>query len=270
MSERPTAVILAAGLGTRLGELAGGAPKGLLVIGGETLVGRQIRLLEARRIRRVVLVTGHAADAYERFLAARTGPAAVECVHNPRFATTGSMASLAIGLARVRRGHAHVIVLESDLFFEERALDAILAAGGADDRILASDLTGATDEVWVEESAHGSLIGLSKVRGQLDRVDGEFVGISRVGNALAHRLIALYEAFALRQGHGRMAYDTDALAAAARATRIEVVHAPGLAWGEIDFAAHLARVLRVVEPACRRRAAAPAQHDGTRPPSTTA
>ena len=110
-----TAVILAAGEGRRLAGVWD-RPKGLLRFGRETLIERSLRLLRSRGLRRIVVVTGFQAEAYAAVL-----PEGVEIVSNPDFATTGSMASLARALEVVKEDF---LLLESDLAYEARALDA--------------------------------------------------------------------------------------------------------------------------------------------------
>src|SRR5690606_18536321 len=52
---RMKAMVLAAGLGTRMGRLTAATPKPLLDVGGETLLGRQLRHLAAAGITEVVV-----------------------------------------------------------------------------------------------------------------------------------------------------------------------------------------------------------------------
>ena len=86
-----TAIILAAGRGTRLAGAGLAVPKGLIDIGGEALVGRSVRQLAARGITNVLLVTGHQSELYDAFAAGRGG---VRCIHNNRFDVMGSLESL--------------------------------------------------------------------------------------------------------------------------------------------------------------------------------
>ena len=65
-----TAVILAAGRGTRLAGAGLAVPKGLIDVGGEALVSRSLRLLAARGITDVILVTGHQSELYDAFASA--------------------------------------------------------------------------------------------------------------------------------------------------------------------------------------------------------
>lgn len=58
MSEIKKAVIVAAGLSTRLHPLTKDLPKGLLTVGGETILGRSVRLLRGAGIDEVLLVVG--------------------------------------------------------------------------------------------------------------------------------------------------------------------------------------------------------------------
>jgi choline kinase len=237
-----TAVILAAGLGRRLGGLFGGRPKGLLTLGRESLVGRSIRLLEAAAVRRVVVVTGYAAGCYSELFADRPG---VELLTNPAYETTGSMASLAVALEAVREDF---LLLESDILYEPRALSALLGAG-ARDAVLASGPTQAGDEVWVEADAAGRLVSLSKAAPDGGEPKGEFVGIARVSRDLADVLLRLFAELRAREGHGRIEYDTGALSLAARSHPIAVHLVPDLLWGEIDDPSHYRRVLERVLPA---------------------
>jgi choline kinase len=254
-----TAVVLAAGMGTRLRALFSERPKGFVEIGGETLIDRSLRLLGERGVERVVIVAGYLGEQYHELAKRRPG---VEVVDNPAYASTGSMASLARALEIVEEDH---LVLESDLFYEGRALDRLLE-DDARDVLLASGPTGATDEVWIE-ARDGWLTAMSKDAGALHHVSGELVGIVRVSAELGRALAGAYRAFTLRHGHGRMAYELDALVAVAPRHPVRVAVVDDLLWGEVDYERHYLRVRDEIEPACRAREqrAGAARRGGARP-----
>jgi len=229
-------------MGPRLADLFPDRPKGFVEIGGETLIDRSLRLLTERGIERTVIVAGHLGERYHALAKRRPG---VEVVDNPAFATTGSMASLARALEVVDEDH---LLLESDLFYEERALDRLLAAP-APDVLLVSGPTGATDEVWVE-AVDGRLRAMSKTGSELTRVSGELVGIVKVSATVGRALADAYADFVRRHGHGRMSYEMDALVDVARSHPIHVELVPDLLWGEVDYERHYLRVRDEIQPAC--------------------
>ena len=240
-----TAIVLAAGMGSRLRSVWSDLPKGFVEIGGETLVDRSLRLLRARDIERVVIVAGHLARAYHDLAKREAG---VEIVDNEAYAETGSMASLARALEVVDEDF---LLLESDLFYEGRALDGLLESGHPD-VLLVSGPTGATDEVWVE-AEDGWLRGLSKQREDLGQVVGELVGLLRVSRELARDMRWAFERFEASHGHGRMAYETDALVEAARHRPVRIHLISDLLWGEVDHEAHYARLREEIGPRCRAK-----------------
>jgi choline kinase len=241
------AIILAAGMGTRLRSVVDDRPKGLIEIDGETLVGRSMRLLRGAGVTEIAIVAGYRADAYHRFAAREPD---VRLLTNDAFATTGSMASLAIGLAGVDHD---VLVLESDIAYEARALDAMAGAAGANATLL-SGPTGAGDEVWVD-APNGWLRSMSKAAHELPVVNGEFVGITRLSAAAAAAMRDAFTRFQRERGHGRMDYETGALVEIAPHHAVEAVIVPDLTWGEIDDDRQLARVVNEVWPRLRSRTA---------------
>jgi len=89
------AVLLAAGLGTRLRPLTGHTPKCLVEIGGEALLGRWLAALAAAGVGEALLNTHHLADAVKRYIdeAAGRWPVRVTLFHEP--ALLGSAGTLA-------------------------------------------------------------------------------------------------------------------------------------------------------------------------------
>src|SRR6266516_5118415 len=69
-----TAMILAAGRGTRLGEVGTHTPKVLMDVGGEPLLARHLRYLESEGVGHVVLNAHHCVDQVEAFLETYDGP----------------------------------------------------------------------------------------------------------------------------------------------------------------------------------------------------
>jgi 2-aminoethylphosphonate-pyruvate transaminase len=223
-----TAVILAAGRGIRLGALGRTIPKGFLRLapGRGPIVAESIARLRSRGIRRFVVVTGHQRAFYEELRQLTPG---VVTVHNTRFAESGSMHSLACA-----RNHLadDFLLLESDLVYEPRALDAALESPHAD-VVVVSGPTGSGDEVYV--TANGSRItNISKDRALGDQSVGELVGISKIS-------IGLFELM-LRRANGTAEYETGTLATVAREHRLTYVLVPDLVWAEIDTPADFERV----------------------------
>ncbi|MBI1815273.1 MAG: phosphocholine cytidylyltransferase family protein [Deltaproteobacteria bacterium] len=234
-----SAIILAAGLGARLRSIHADQPKGFIEIGGQSLIERSVRLLRRCGVDRIVIVAGFQAEAYHRFAAGR----GIQVVENSAYATTGTMASLALALDSI---DGDFLLLESDLFYEPRALDALLAHP-APDVILASGFTQATDEVWVD-AVDGTLHGVSKIRSELNSVIGEFVCIARISQPLAALMRNAFETFVATHEHGRLEYDTT-LVPLLHHRPVKVCLVPDLLWGEIDDEFQYRRVRDHVWPA---------------------
>src|SRR5262245_4886260 len=110
---------------------------------GGPIIDESIARLRSRGVRRIVIVTGHQRSFYDD-LQARTPQ--VVTVHNPAYAESGSMRSLACAAGYVV--DEQFLLLESDLVYESRALDAALDSPHAD-VIVVSGPTGSGDEVYV-------------------------------------------------------------------------------------------------------------------------
>jgi NDP-sugar pyrophosphorylase family protein len=77
------AMILAAGLGTRLGELGRSEPKALIDVAGRPLLQRQLEFLERQGVERVVINAHHLASRIVAFAAGYRGSVEVRCVVEP-------------------------------------------------------------------------------------------------------------------------------------------------------------------------------------------
>jgi choline kinase len=219
------AVILAAGQGVRLRSVVDDRPKGLIEIAGETLVGRSVRLLRGAGIARITIVTGYRAEQYRRFA---VGQSDITLLVNGAYATSGSMASLAQALELERES---MLIVESDIIYEARALSTLLDAH-VENATLVSGPTAAGDEVWVDASG-GRLRTMSKDRGALPAVVGEFVGITRLSGRAVE---------AMRACHEQVDYETGGLVSIAQHIDVHAIVVPDLQWGEIDDERQYARV----------------------------
>ncbi|MCB1760063.1 MAG: phosphocholine cytidylyltransferase family protein [Gammaproteobacteria bacterium] len=233
------AVILAAGMGTRLRPIGHQGPKGALALGGESLVGTSIERLRRVGIERITIVTGYQPEFYRALADER--PDLICTLHNADFADSGSMYSLYLARAAVKEGF---LLLESDLIYEQRALTALLTQP-EENLILLSGPTDAGDEVYVETDADRKLRAMSKRRAQLGPlVAGELVGISKISAPLYTRMCE-YAGRHFAGGDLHLDYETDALVAAARTLPVHCLAIDDLLWSEIDDESHYRRAQRI-------------------------
>jgi len=251
-----TAVILAAGRGTRLKDLGKDIPKGFLRLGEKPIIQESIEKLAAVGIVRVVIVTGHVAEKYEELAASSRGR--IVTVHNDVYADSGSLYSLYLAGKELEPGEGFLL-LESDLVYEPRALDVLLT-DPRPDLVLVSGRTDSGDEVWVETRG-GNLVALSKDRSRLGQgnsavsmnpdgaksrpdteIIGELVGISKISGPLYSALSKTAENLFEKSLH--VEYETG-LMETARTYPIPCLLVPDLRWAEIDDEKHLERARKV-------------------------
>ena len=114
------AVIVGAGLGSRLKDMTKDRPKGFLELDGSYLVEMSIKKLLEHGIERIIIGTGYCSEWYEKL--AKKYPA-IETVHNANYAGTGSMGTLEVCAAKVT---SDILLLESDLIYDSVALFTLL------------------------------------------------------------------------------------------------------------------------------------------------
>jgi 2-aminoethylphosphonate-pyruvate transaminase len=237
-----SAVILAAGMGVRLREAVPEKPKGFIQIGGRTLIERSLDLLVKYGLEDVVIVTGHLAHFYDDLARDRDG---IRVIRNDRYADSGSMYSLFCAGETV---HGDFLLLESDLLFEGRAIQALVDCQHAN-AILMSGFTGSGDEVFIGTTG-SRLEHMSKKKSELSNIAGELVGLSRISASMFESM----KEFASERFRTSLHLEyEECMNGVAGTIEIHALRIEDLLWGEIDDVTHLKRVREEIFPAIRER-----------------
>lgn len=219
------AVILAAGLGSRLGNLKGDKPKAFLQPKGltQSLIERSIGILVSFGIVDIVIGTGYKSEYFENL---KISGAHLSTCKNPLFDSSGSSQTLQTLKDKI---HEDFLLLESDLLYEKRAIQELLDDCRRD-LILGSGRSDSGDEVYLEINQNQCLNALSKDKTKLKSIDAELVGISKIS----------YESFLHFDFHSK---DYEELLIGFEVLKIE-----DLVWCEIDCKEHLERAEKSIIP----------------------
>lgn len=119
-----TAIILAAGIGSRLRPLTETLPKCCVTIGGTSLIRRIVSQLQALEPEMpVFIVTGYLGDVVQRELADYGGH--IRFINNANYATTNNMESCRMALdARAENGAS--LILNADCVYDEAIVAQIV------------------------------------------------------------------------------------------------------------------------------------------------
>lgn len=114
------AIILAAGMGKRLGELTKNNTKCMVEVNGIKLIDRVLTFLSHLDLKRIVIVVGYRAQNLVQYIENQYNNLNIEFVENPIYDKTNNIYSLA--LAKDKFKEDDTLLLESDLIFEESML----------------------------------------------------------------------------------------------------------------------------------------------------
>jgi len=254
MGKVKTAVILAAGMGSRLQDITNDMlPKGLININGKSLVERSVEKLRSLGIEKIYIVTGHLHEFYDKFAKERNY---IITKRNRKYKATGSMTSLAILEDELKEDF---LLLESDLIYEVYGLIKTINHEN-DDCILLSGQTNSGDECYVEVR-DDNLYKISKAKEEIQNVYGELVGISKISLELYKEMLKQYKnfnnkiydckdsySFEAESNKGKKYDYESAIFDAARNRKVGYLKIDNLIWGEVDDKNHLERIKRTILP----------------------
>ena len=242
----PTAIILAAGRGGRLGALTSERPKCLLRVGVRSLMEQQLEALHEQGLESVVVVAGYRAEAVEAELNDRA-----RLLLNPRHAETNSLYSL--WLAREFAADGFVL-LNADVLFDPEILARVLHSPHPEAFAVERRRKFTPEEMKVELAGE-RILAMSKDL-PAERAHAENVGVLKFSAEGARLLFDRMEE--LLTAGAETQFCPFAFNAIADERPLHAVPIDGLPWIEIDFVEDLMRAREEILPAILARRAAPA------------
>lgn len=242
------AVILAAGIGNRLGEAGRQQPKCLLRFGGETLLSRMIRDLAALDLE-PVLVVGFLAELVRAEVQVACPGVRVRFVHNPAY-RAGNLLS-----AWEAREHlvGPVLLMDADVLYHPEILRRLVASPHANCFLLDRHFEAGEEPTHVAVDG-GRVTDFRRNIREPHEAVGESVGFFKMSEAAAADLVRTMGRFVARGSRGA-SYD-DALRELLPRHRFGAEDVTGLPWIEIDFPEDVAAAARLYPDVDAARAGA--------------
>jgi choline kinase/phosphatidylglycerophosphate synthase len=229
----PHAVILAAGVGRRLGPQNDAAPKVMLAFDGASLLARHLRILRQVGVAQVSLVIGYQADQIRAALPGLSEGLTVHTIENPDF-REGSVVSLWAAREVLRSGAA-IILMDGDVLYDHRLM-ARLVTGRRSDLMLLDRAIEPGDEPVKLCIRDGNIVDFRKQPTEPHDFHGESVGFFRFTPQTAAELADRADAY-VTSGRRDSEYEEPIrdMVMQTAPDRFGFEDITGLPWTEIDF-----------------------------------
>lgn len=177
------AVILAAGMASRLRPLTDNCPKCLLKVGTRSLLQRTVDSIREAGINDLTVVTGYRGEMINSFLEEHYHDMRLTFIENTDFQTTNNIYSL--WLARPSVDNEDFMLLDSDILFDPDIVKRIAGTEGTALAVNTHKL--GEEEMKVIADKDGNVTEISKTL-DINRAMGESVGIEKIESGYSKAL----------------------------------------------------------------------------------
>ncbi len=225
------AVILAAGVGSRIRPLTDDCPKSLLMVAGKPILEHMIRNCQNCGISQFVIVLGYLEQRIRKFVGETFPELDVIFVVNDRYAETNTGYSLM--LAEQAIGEASFIKFDADVVFDPDILKRLIGSNFQNALCIDRGIQLDAEEVKVIVDDQLRVLQASKTVDPKTAF-GESIGIEKICSATAKLLFAELTLMMAQSGHLQDYYEAAYECLMARGTEFQALDITGLKWTEID------------------------------------
>lgn len=155
------AIMLAAGMGRRMGKYTESCTKCMMKVGDKTLLERTVDALIYAGVKKLVMIIGYEAETLRSFIAEKNFDIQIEYVYNYDYSTTNNIYSLYLAKDYLKKDDT--ILIESDLIYEKEIIADLLKAPNPNLAVVAKY------EQWMD----GTVVTLDKHNSIVDFIDKE-------------------------------------------------------------------------------------------------
>ena len=225
------AVILAAGVASRLRPLTDNTPKCLLKVGDKSILERTVDNIAANGITDIVVVTGFLKEMIEDFLINNYPKLNFTFIFNGKYDSTNNIYSLWMTKKELL-GH-DMLLLDSDIVFDSRIIGQLINSNHKNCLSIRSDHKLSEEEIKLLLNDDGSIKEISKVVDPNAAI-GESIGIEIFEKQLVWRLFTILDIKILDKHEVNIFYEAAFQDAMNRGAKIYPVDVENFKCMEID------------------------------------
>ena len=231
------AVVLAAGMGTRLMPLTADRPKALVEVAGRSLLSRLIEACAQAGMTEALIVTGYKREAIDALAEAGAFALPATTIFNDAYDTRGNAWSLYCAKGAV--GARDFVKLDGDVLLDSAILTDLLAhpCGNA---IVLDDRAALDDEAMKATVTDGQVTAMGKWL-SVDDAAGESIGVEKIAAADADALFSAIERVVVERGDAQAYYEDVYHQLVSTGWSLGAIGIGDRRWTEIDDADDLAR-----------------------------
>jgi choline kinase len=224
------AVILTAGVGSRIRPLTDNTPKSLLKIGGKAILGRMVDVILDVDIKEIIVVTGYRTEQIQRFLQESYPKISFHFVYNEHYHETNTGYSLLQTKQAV--GGDEFIKFDADVVFETTILKKLLKSPTSA-LCIDKNIHLEAEEVKVITDESMRVVEVGK---KLDPMmaTGESIGIEKIDQGAGKALFTELESLMRHKENWQEYYDDSYTTLTKKGIPMYAVDITGLKWVEID------------------------------------
>ena len=195
-AENYTCVFIAAGMGTRIGNIVKDSPKSFLEIDGKKIIEHHLDNINNLGIKKAIFVVGYQKEQFYNHIGYKYKNVEVEYVDSPDYATTGHGWSTFLSSKAWKKDKTPILFIHADVFADPRILQEALES--EHDNILMCDEnykvnTGDECTIRAEENKITGIYFDNKK--DQDQMAGELVGINKWSLQFTEQFYSFLEEF---------------------------------------------------------------------------
>ncbi len=225
------AIILAAGIGSRIRPLTDNKPKSLLEVAGKTILERMISNIIEVGIEEVIVITGYLEEQIKEYVQSKYPSLNVVYIRNEDYLNTNTGVSLLLSKEAVSGDD--FVKFDADVVFEVEVLQRLINDPSPSCLCIDKNINLAAEEVKVRTDENGEIVEVGKGVDP-EKAAGESIGIEKISNDAAKVLFKDLENLMKDPQNYKRYYDDSYTTLVNKGVPFKAVDITGLKWVEID------------------------------------